>query len=314
MGLFQKRNQTSRTRLSPDVVRKPNLMQGQDEYSFRRSRTLTGSASSEVKAASESKAQLKSPRLKEHELRAHRRKLGIGLVAFVCLAGLLYWLLTQFTARITTITFAPTPVTAPNTSTYTEVIQEYLRGRPLERFAFSLNEQRLSEYVQEKLPEVASVAISNDAAIGSSGFAVTLRTPVVGWRVQSRQYFVDGDGVSFERNAYASPSVTIKDESGATPQNGGAIASQRFLGFVGRVVSLTNASGAGKVAQVTIPAGTARSISVGLRGKGYAIKMHIDRDPAAQVEDMKLAMRYLKAHQITPKYIDVRVAGKAYYR
>ncbi|HYG84117.1 MAG TPA: hypothetical protein VD907_04510 [Verrucomicrobiae bacterium] len=317
MGLFRSKQNTDtpRRRRSSEPVRQPKLMQGQDEYTFRRSRTITGSVSSEVKVASEQKAQLKSPRLQEHELRARRRKLLSGLAIILCLAASIYWLLTQFTARVVIHGYTPKPIKAINSPEYAEAIQQYLRERPFERLAFALNQEQLSGYVQKKHPEVATIQLDNDAAIGSSGFTIGLRVPVVSWRVAPKQYYVDGNGVSFERNMFNEPSVKIKDDTGLTlGASGAAIASQRFLGFVGRVVILVNDSGIGTVSEVVMPAGTTRTVSIGLKGKGYTLKLHIDRDPAAQVEDARLAIAYMKPRNITPKYIDVRVAGKAFYR
>ncbi|HEX6258430.1 MAG TPA: hypothetical protein VFZ48_03045 [Candidatus Saccharimonadales bacterium] len=309
MGLFSKKPARE-----SESRRNPSLMKGQDDYTFRRSRTLTGSVSPEVKSASEQKARLKSPRLKEHELRAQRRKLFMGAVALLCAAGLIYWLLTQFTARISAIIYTPAPLQSPDTPHYTEAIQSYLRGRPLERFSFSLDEGRLTAYVQQKMPEVEQVRLNSDGALGSDTFTIKLRMPEVGWRVKDTQYYVDGNGASFKVNYFKPPAVTIKDESGVSPSGTSALASQRFLGFVGRVVALTNASGIGTVKQVVIPPGTARSVEIGLKGKGTVIKMHIDRDPASQVEDARLSMKHFRAHNLKPKYVDVRVAGKAYFR
>lgn len=320
MALLNKKNNKERTprHRQSEAVRQPHVANGQDAYAFRRSRTLTGSISSEVKAATESAAQLKSPRLKEHELRAKRRKLLFLLIAIIAAMAIIYWLLTQFTARVVITGYAPHPqVTVPATlaAEYEASIQQYLRERPFERFAFALHQERLTTYVQQKYPEVSTVTLKNDMAIGSSGFLIGLRTPVVGWRIEPKQLYVDSNGVSFERNLYADPTVKIKDETGLTFESAGsAVASQRFLSFVGRVVALTNDSGIGQVTQVIMPANTTRTVIIGLEGQGYTFKLHIDRDPATQVEDARLALAHMKQQGVTPQYIDVRTAGKAFYR
>lgn len=75
-------------------ARQPRLMAGQgEEYVFRRSRTLTGTTSSNVSPVQTQVRQrdLKSPRLKLHELHAHRRRLSLTFVLVLILSlGSLY--------------------------------------------------------------------------------------------------------------------------------------------------------------------------------------------------------------------------------
>lgn len=291
-------------------------MRGQDEYNFRRSRTLTGTTSSAVKSSNEKQAQLKSPRIKAQELRQHRRRLSLILVGFLVMSGIIYWLLTQFTANISLVTFSPQVNSAPQQQRYIEVIQQYLRERPMERFNFAQNTENLTKYVQSELPEVEAIKNTSNMSLGEGSFAVVLRQPVVAWKVGERQYFVDDEGVSFEHNYYNAPDVTVSDQSGIMPdENHTVVASNRFLGFLGRVVSLANNVNIGNVENVTIPAGVgSRSIEIRLAGREYPIRMHIDREPADQVEDMKRSIQYLEGNGVVPKYIDVRVEGKAFYR
>lgn len=298
------------------VTRNPQLMRGQDEYSFRRSRTLTGTTSSVVKSSNEKQAQLKSPRIKAQELRQHRRRLFMILLGVLVASGVIYWLLTQFTASIALVTFSPQVNSAPQQERYIETIQQYLRERPIERFNFAQDTESMTKYVQSKLPEVKAIENTSDMSLGEGSFTVSLRQPVVAWQVGNKQYFVDDEGVSFEHNYYDTPDVTVSDESGIVPdENHTVVASNRFLGFLGRVVSLANNVGIGNVENVTIPTGVgSRSIEIRLAGREYPIRMHIDREPAAQVEDMKRSIQYLEGNDVVPKYIDVRVEGKAFYR
>ena len=92
-----------------------------------------------------------------------------------------------------------------------------------------------------------------------------------------------------------------------------AIASNRFLSFVGRVVSLTKASGY-TVVQAMLPAETTRELEIKLKEGDYLVKLSIDRPVGEQVEDMIAAVRYFTGSGQTPKYIDVRVSGKAFYQ
>jgi hypothetical protein len=107
--------------------------------------------------------------------------------------------------------------------------------------------------------------------------------------------------------------VVVKDQSGISP-DAGAVASNRFLHFLGRVVSLTNASGMTKVNGVIIPPNTTREVDLQLEGRGFVVKTLLDRDPAAQTTDILNMLKYVDAKGIKPQYIDVRIAGKAFYK
>ena len=281
---------------------------------FRRSRTLTGTVSSQVTSANEAHGQLKSPRLKEHELKKHRQFLGLGLLGLVFLSGLCVWLLDQYIVTVDTIT--PTQAVArPLVSRdYQTVINDYLNGRPAERFRFLLNKDRLNAYVKENNPEVASIEIFGVKGLASTGATISLRQAVAVWQVNNVKYYVDANGETYKNNYYSEPVVSVKDESGITPQTTELVASTRLLRFLGQTVSGLNAAGLGTVTSVTIPGGTLRQLDISMSSRSYRIKTHMDREAAGQVSDAVAALHYLDSKQITPEYVDVRVSGKAFYR
>jgi len=283
----------------------------EERYAFKRNRTLTGSASSQVVSTNESNAQLKSPRVQAHELTKSRRHIGAILFLVLAIAAVLYGLIFQFTANV--VVKAQSNVPATLDVSYAQAIQSYLSSQPTQRLRFMINTNQLNEYVQTKTPEVASVKVDGSAGFGKTQFIVTMREPIVGWSINGRQQYVDSSGTSFDRNYFVSPAVQVVDNSGVQVQAGQAIASNRFLGFVGRAVGLAKAGGY-KATQVIIPAGTTRQVELRLDGLGYPIKLSIDRGVGEQIEDMARAIRWLGAHGTKPEYLDVRVSGEAFYR
>lgn len=285
--------------------RQPRYMAGQDNTSFRRSRTLSDRAPTEQQKE-------QSARLQEHA-RARRRHIVKVTVVVAIIGGVLfYWLLTQYALTVSSVAFTPPPIRTPQEQPYKEAIADYLHKYPIERFRFILNEKRFSEYLGDKLPEV-SAAKSSGGGVGYGNYTVTLREPLVGWQVGDKQYLVDKNGVQFNQNYYNDPSVNVVDQSGVKLEDGGVIASNRFLSFLGRIVSLTNESGLGQVEKITIPAEVTRQVDVYLKGSAYPIKTNVDRDPAQQVEDIKKVLDFLKQRGITPRHVDVRVSGRAFY-
>lgn len=279
-------------------------------YAFRRNRTITGSASPHVASTNETNAQLKSSRVQAHELARQRRHIG-GTLALVLLGVIvLSGLVSQFTAQVIART---SDITQTLDSVYENAIDDYLSRQPIERLRFMVREDALNEYVQTVAPEVSSVRVDGFAGFGKSVYVIEMRRPIAGWSIRGTQHYVDASGTSFARNHYSKPQVQIIDNSGIQVEVGQAVASNQFLGFVGRVVGLATAQ-RHTVTQVIIPQGTTRQIELRTKDVGYPIKLSVDRPAGEQIEDMSKAIVWLRERGITPQYLDVRVSGRAYYR
>jgi len=85
------------------------------------------------------------------------------------------------------------------------------------------------------------------------------------------------------------------------------------LAFVGQAVALTSRADL-NVTQVSIPTGTSRQVELSLEGRSYPVIMSIDRSVGEQVEDMSRVVMYFDAQQVSPRYVDLRVKGKVFYR
>lgn len=278
---------------------------------FKRNRTLVGSLSSSVNSVNELGGDLRSPRTHVHHLSAHRRKLSSMLFTVLIIAGSLVWLLYEFTA-FTHVSPSDSSI-AINQQRYQRAINEYLASRPGERLRMLLNEQELTQYLSQATPEVGAVHVKGAAGIATSQIDIDFRRPVAGWLINSKQHYVDKDGMSFQTNYYERPTVRIVDQSGVPQTTGTTVASSRFLRFVGRAVELARGSGL-TVEQALIPLGTTRQIELRLAQRSYPIKLSLDRPVGEQVEDMQRAVAYFDTRGIKPQYIDVRVSGKAYYK
>lgn len=316
MSLFSKKSAADvprrRQANSGDERRERQAAREADQnYTFRRNRTLTGSSSSSVSSATETSGDLQSTRTQAHHLARHRRKLGSVLggiiVAILVLSALIFDLTVQpvVTSRDHGVQL--------DESRYEAAIKEYLTSHPFERLRIALDHQRLTNYLHEVTPEVATVTQEGFAGFSKSEFSLAVRQPIAGWVIGGKQYFVDETGVPFEKNYFSVPQVSVVDQSGIQQSAGTAIASSRFLTFVGRTVSLAAKQGL-VVKQAIIPLGTTRQLEVQLEGRAYPVKLSLDRPVGEQVEDMKRAVGYFDAKKQSPQYIDIRVSGKAYYK
>ncbi len=311
MSLFSKKQPDvpRRRQSQPDTSERVTSASLDQRYNFRRNRTLTGSASSQVSTVGEAHAQLKSERVRTHDLVRHRRHIGIILFGVVLVCTILYSLVSQFTAHVAVHT---ADVSVPLDSSYNAAIEQYFNQQPIERFRFLLNTTHLSSFVQSLTPEVAAIQLDGSAGLGVTRFTLTMRQPIAGWSIGGQQEYVDSDGISFTRNYFAKPAVQIVDDSGVQVAAGQAIASNQFLGFVGRVVGQAAKSQL-TVTQVIIPQGTTRQVEVRLKDVGYPIKLSVDRPAGEQVEDMARSAAWLTSHGQSPQYLDVRTSRRAFY-
>lgn len=308
MKLFQRTSKAQQPRRRQgEAVSEVNLER--ESLTFRRNRTLTGSASSRIASVNEGGADMKSARVYAHELTHRRRHVGALFLGVAIISLLLFGLISQFTAKV----IVRADITQQLDKSYEEAVQAYLTTHPAERLRFLLNVEQLTQYLQAKTPEVQIVKRVEWKEFGTSEFTVTMRQPIAGWTIQNNQQYVDGSGVAFGRNYFAAPEVQIIDNSGAQLQSGQTVASNRFLGFVGRTVGLAAAQDI-KVTQVIIPAGTTREVELRVEGVSFPIKLTIDRAAGEQTEDMARALAWMKAQKKSPQYIDVRIAGRAFYQ
>lgn len=69
-----------------------------------------------------------------------------------------------------------------------------------------------------------------------------------------------------------------------------------------------------KVSRAIVPTATTREIDVYLDGMETYFKIHIDRSTSESAEDAVRMIDYLDKKEITAQYVDVRIAGRAYYK
>lgn len=200
-------------------ARQPQLMAGQAGYEFRRSRTLTGTTSAKVPVAARQKGQLKTARLKLHQLRAHQTQLLRALGGLLAVAGFIVYC---------GITFVTAPAIAfaqvggqPNSGSYQQSIQQYFGQHFFERFGFALRPGELEGFLKERHPELRTVIVTRNWYGGDTSLALYFRQPLLVWQTSGQTFFVDDTGTAFQYNHFVTPTVVVTDQSGITPEASG---------------------------------------------------------------------------------------------
>ena len=316
MNLLRKKQQRQgrRTALMREKGRAVADVDDSQRYAFRRNRTLTGSLSPGVASVSEHNSELQSTRVQAHHLRRHRRRLGVALFAVLVVITGLTWMIWQsiVAVQIVTDNGASQPL---NTKPYVDEIERYLSSHPFERNRVSFNSNAVTTYLQSHgFPEVSHVSLdATHRQIGTATLTVGMRKPVVSWKTGASRLYVDKDGVAFARNYYIDPTVEVVDQTGIQTVNNQVLASNRFLSFIGLIIGHLHEQGL-TASQVILPADTTHQLLVSIQGLAYPVKISVDRPAADQAEDTARAVRYLASKGIAPKYLDVRIGGRAYYQ
>ena len=253
-----------------------------------------------------------SPRIQHHQLSLKRRNLAVILAVTILIIVGLWLLINQLTATVS-INVSNDMAKAIELDKYQDEVQSYLNANPLSRLKFMLDGKKLNEHIGSNVSEIESIVQNTTIGLGVTEFVITFREPVVSWKIGEKQYYVDKNGVAFEVNLFTEPRVKIIDSSGAKLETGSANISKRFLGFVGRAVSLSEDMGY-RVREAILPDNTTRQLNLKLENPSLLVKMTIDRSVADQVGDMSRAVEYMQSGNDMPSYIDVRVDDKVFFK
>ena len=284
-----------------------------DRYTFRRNRTITGSSSARISSSTELNADLRSPRAHAHHLTTLRRRLLTYFSAVATICFVLYLLVSQLVASMVVRVDGAELTAATQQAGYIKAIEEYYAARPIERLRFLLNTQELTSHVQASHPEVKALRVEPGKELGEASVVIDARHAIARWSIDGANRYVDEEGIVFAQSYFERPALQIIDNSGIRATGTEAVASNRFLGFVGRTISSSRQQGL-IITKVTIPTLTTRQVVLNLKGKTTYYKFSIDRSVGQQVEDMARIDRFLERRGIKPTYVDVRVEGKAFYK
>lgn len=283
--------------------RAANESQSSSHQAYRRSRTI-GSRQKSVGV---------SDRQVSIDLRTKRRKVLSGLGVSLAASAGVFALLSQLTASVVVTAPNQSQITAEVASAYTKVFDEYLSTRPLERLRFMLDTGALQLYFLEHAPEIQSAEVLYGGSVATSNLRLSFRQPTLKWAAAGNNYYVDGQGVTFERNYFDEPTLGVEDKSGVEPEVGQAVIDYRFLRFLGQV-SAEFATSNVTVSRIILPESTIRQVDFGIEGKGYVVRMTVDRGVLEQTRRAVRSMEFLSAQGIAPTYIDARVDQRVFYK
>ena len=297
---FWKRRPTNRR----DTLAKQQVQSDlkKSENLFRRSRTIAGSGLSFSADSTE--------RSQANQLIKQRRKLSSILVSLILGCAIIALLLTQLIININVLT--PSAKSSSQVDLYEKVANEYFSNHPLERLLFALDYDSLNKYFLEHAPEVQSVRFES-GGLTSTTMKLIFRQPVIKWSTGGQEYFVDSNGVTFNRNYFDDPKIAVDDQSGIPTSAGQEVLNKPFMSFIGQSIAKIKDKGY-TVTGVILPVDTVRQVTFSLEGQRPVLRMTLDRGVDAQVGQAMRAIEYFNANGASPEYIDVRVDQRVFYK
>lgn len=259
------------------------------------------------------KNKLETNRIKSIQITSHRRKISLIFVAVFVGISLVYFCIMQLTANFQVLINDTKLSREVDHTTYEKALDTYSNEHPLSRVRSMLDKQALTEYLLNNYPEVLSIHDTGKTSLFDTAYQVNFRKPVAKWRIDNTTYYVDSNGITFLNNYFEEPDLNIIDNSGIKMEKGEAVVSNKFLRFIGRIVEEALNKGY-FITEAIIPLETTREVDIKLKGRGFFVKMSVDRDILNQVEDMNSAILYFDKNSVKPTYVDIRISGKAFYK
>jgi cell division septal protein FtsQ len=210
--------------------------------------------------------------------------------------------------------FAITTVTVSAPSRGEEIKAETMKslaGSWRQRNLLTLDSGELVSDLQQADPLLRSVEARRKWFHGITITAL-LKQPSLGWSTGNQKYLLDRDGTAIGMLPLGSKLPVVNDGSNLPVQIGGRVAAARFVSFVAAVVPALAAEGIG--AQSLDVKDTTLDLSV-TTNKGYRLIFDTGRGVDDEMVDLRAVVKLLAAQKKAPaEYIDLRIAGKAYYK
>jgi cell division septal protein FtsQ len=210
--------------------------------------------------------------------------------------------------------FAITKVTVQAPARASEIREETQKLMAVSwqrRNMLTLNSGALATDIEQADPLLRSVDVRRQWLHGVRVTA-TLKQPSLGWASGNQRYLLDRDGTVIGQLPDGSSLPVVNDGSNLPVAVGKRVVSSHFVAFANEVVTSLHDRGI-SVSSMDV-AETTLDLSV-TTNKGYRLVFDTGREVLDEMTDLDAVLKLLAAqHKAPADYIDLRVAGKAYYK
>lgn len=175
----------------------------------------------------------------------------------------------------------------------------------------TLDEGEVVSKLQQADPLVRTVEVRRQWP-HSLQVSVVLKQPSMGWSSGDQRYLLDSDGTAIGAFPAGSTLPVVNDGSNLPVEVGRQVASPRFVAFVTQLMPALVANGY-QATSLDIK-DTTFDLTVSTN-KGYKLIFDTSRPVADEMSDLKSVMTLLATQKKSPvQYLDLRIAGRAYYK
>ncbi len=206
-----------------------------------------------------------------------------------------------------------------STETYQAAAEKLISGSFLNRNKLTINVTSIANSMQKEFPELAAVSVTFSFSGHQAQLDITPAQPILLLNNGNATYAVGSDGTVIGAATLTTlPSLDnlglpLVNDTVASVKKGSQILSTSDVSFIQYVADEFKAQHVA-LETMSLPVAT-RELDVTPAGQSYYIKFNLQTAPKEQVGSYLAVEQYLTQNKITPsQYVDVRIAGRAYYK
>jgi cell division septal protein FtsQ len=175
----------------------------------------------------------------------------------------------------------------------------------------TLDKEAFMSTLQQADPLIRSVMVQRKW-LHTLTLTVVLKQPSVGWSSGGQQYLLDRDGTVIGMLSAGAKLPVVNDGSNLPVAVGRRAVGGHFVAFVTALAPALSAAGIGATSMDVKETTLDLSVST---NKGYRLVFDTSREVSDEMADLKSVLALLASQKKVPaEYIDLRIAGKAYYK
>lgn len=243
--------------------------------------------------------------------RAFAGWLGFRIILIAAASAVIYWGLTLNSSAKLVIGGGQYRAAAD----YQRVVDSYISS-VFDRTKLTFDSDSIVNALKHDFPEVDSATVELPIVGRSPVVRLDVSSPAAVLETDSDKFVMSSAGLIIDKTTNLLPIKglpIVRNESGVNLGSGSVILSGLQVDFI-RAISAQARRANINIDYFTLPT-TARELDMHVKKQGYRVKLDLSRDPLEQMGSYIAASKYLNSRHISiSQYIDVRVAGKIYYR
>lgn len=247
------------------------------------------------------------------------QRAGLLALIFAVTASLINILTLSSDAKVMPLTSASSSSFLRPTSDYQKAASNILKSSLLNRNKVTINSGQIQKQLQEQFPELASVSVTLPLLSHRPIIYIEPTKPALLLVTRSATYVVDNTGKALvkgkDAKSLSQPTLPLlTDDSGLDIELNKQALPSDDVDFIREVIAQLGAKQY-TVTKMSLPSATSE-LDARIDGQPYMVKFNLQsQTPREQAGTFLATINSLKSQNIIPsQYVDVRVAGRAYYQ